>query len=240
MATTSDAVREVNNCLILQLPAEIFSDILGLVIEAEDSNPYAQHARLRTAVRLSNTCQRIRNTLLPDIYSDVEMYPLHKADIHESDKSRKSALRLYEILRNNPELGWYCKNLEIIIDDTGLLPIPLVPSEFPESTLDAFGWLRNTRHLTIFGDYYTDDIRFKAHSTAIMTIALRSLPELTTLSLKGCNIHLPDIIDGMRDVGKCPSLSVLELNCTSFGLLKAGEQWHGLIVRKHGPLLGFY
>ncbi|KAJ4007446.1 hypothetical protein NW766_010131 [Fusarium irregulare] len=45
------AVRKVNepNCLILQLPLEIFSDILSLVIEAEDSNPYAQYARLRTA-----------------------------------------------------------------------------------------------------------------------------------------------------------------------------------------------
>jgi len=213
------------------------------------------HTPPKTAVRLSNTCQRIRNTLIPEIYSVFHIDLIRKTVTQSFETFRKSTSRLNEILKDNSELRKHCKTLRIRVYDS---ISSLVPAERPglsESMLDAIGWLRNARHLVICGiensNHYLSDYigvdgeksnMFNDYVAAIISSTLKNLPGLTTLSLKANFMSLPAMLDAMldamRDIGKCHNLSTLALGTVSS--FRSAERWDHFKVRTHSLLVGFY
>ncbi|KAH7174023.1 uncharacterized protein B0J16DRAFT_351239 [Fusarium flagelliforme] len=215
MATTFNPMRpKVNrsDCPILRLPNEILSDILRRVIDMECDDTFDLNARPRTAVRLSNTNRYIRNILIPEIYSVFHIYHAPEVAIQQNENLRKSMSRVHEILRDNPELGRHCKTLRVTLDEPTYLWSTLAYPIIPESLFAVRGWLQNTRHLVIDGINDTNYIGFNHHVIAIIHNALKSFPGLTTLSMRGDGILLHEVLEGMRDVGECHSLSTLILD----------------------------
>lgn len=239
MATISCTMEpKVNgsHCSILRLPEEVLSAILGLVVAKE---PTFGSILPKTAIRLSNTCQRFRNTLLPDIYSTfrIPRKPLPESN-EQTEELENSTYRLHKMLRDNPELRRYCKTVWIDFGGPCSSSRTLVhPELFSQIISDVFNWFGNTKQLKIEGEYKTDRDWYSYYLVALISTALRSFPKLTTLCVQG-TVYLSSIMSSMRDVGiSHPNFSALQMVEVSS---HDSEQWGNLRVRTHGTLVEFH
>ena len=154
------------DCPILWLPNEILSRILRSAIHVEYNNSYRPRPRL--TAQLSNTCQPIRNLVIPEMYSNVRIRPL------ETLESRTPTSRL------RPDFRRYCKKLAITITRVSRFPKLELMTEF----LSCFS---KTRHLTI--NCYIEKLEeMHEYLSALIRTALRNFPNLTTLSLRELHV----------------------------------------------------
>lgn len=142
MATTSGPKANQSHFPILSLPEEVLSSILDLVIKEETHPRNVFKNRLQTTARLSETCQRFRDTLTPKLYSKLHVVP-NVVDEHNelvlmdlNDKGRTSTSRLHRTLTSNPQLGTHCKTLEVWFDQTNTLCVPLREFILSDATFD--------------------------------------------------------------------------------------------------------